>query len=376
MASTPFSIDRWLVALGLGGVVQRGSLHLDDAARVDHHAALRADLTILVEPRSSEALGALVVAWGDRPALAVWQVATPHQRVVFGPASRLGDHVDADAWIVGHALVDRGAGWEARVLAGRRVLVTRPQEQSDGLVRDLTELGADVVAIPMVRITPPADPGPLHGALGDLARYGWVAFTSANGVARTFEVLASLGRDARSFGGVRIVAIGPATAARLTDFGVRADVVPAEYRGERVAEAILADIDTQGVARDAARVLVPRAEVAREALPLLLRDGGVRVDVVSAYRNEGASPEGARELARLVEARALDVATFTSPSTFEHAVEVVGVEALRGIELAAIGPITADAIRARGLEPSVVARDYTTAGLVHALVESVQARRD
>jgi uroporphyrinogen III methyltransferase/synthase len=169
-------------------------------------------------------------------------------------------------------------------------------------------------------------------------------------------------------GGVQVAAIGPATSAALRARGVRADVVPSEYRGEAVAEAM------REHARDlrGKRVLITRAEVAREVLPHMLREAGASVDVVPAYRTLPAPPERFAAIRELLVRRAIDIVAFTSSSTVERLVEGLGDDAsalLSQTQVAAIGPITADTAARLGLPAQVVAREYTAAGLVRALIE-------
>ena len=186
-----------------------------------------------------------------------------------------------------------------------------------------------------------------------------------NGVQAVFDVLAELGRDSRAFGACRIAAIGPKTADALAARGLRADAVPSEYRGEEVAEAMLAREPLQGK-----RVLLARAELAREALPERLRALGAELDVVAAYRTVRAEAAQLNDVADKLRRGLVDVVTFTSSSTAEHLVAGLGDEAvplLRGVVRAAIGPITADTLTRLGVPAQVVASEYTAAGLLAAL---------
>ena len=151
-------------------------------------------------------------------------------------------------------------------LSGKRVLITRPRDQAEELCRQLESLGARPVLFPTIQIAPPADPAPLDRAIASLAGYQWVIFTSANGVRAFWERLAAAGRDSRVFGpGIRVAAIGPATARALEDRGVQPQFIPEEY----VAEAIAAGIGNVS----GQRILLPRADIARKALAEALRGG-------------------------------------------------------------------------------------------------------
>jgi uroporphyrinogen III methyltransferase/synthase len=221
-------------------------------------------------------------------------------------------------------------------------------------------------------------PAPDASLLRDAARhashYDWVVFTSVNGVRAFFDALDAEGLDARAFGHARVSAIGPATSAALSVRGIRADLMPAEYRGEAVAEAIL----ERSGNTPPRRVLLPRAEVARDALPKILQAAGAKVDVVAAYRTEAALPAAFDAVRERLRARALDVITFTSPSTVERLVAGLGEDALPLLStpcIAAIGPITADAVRALGLSAQVIASEYTAEGLIDALIHHFAKKR-
>lgn len=253
-------------------------------------------------------------------------------------------------------------------LAGRRIAVTRPSE--DPRLRALLEAqGAEVLECPVIRIVEPADYGPLDSALRGLDRYGWVVFTSRNGVAAVIRRLADLGLSLAALRDRRLAVIGPGTAETLSEHGLGADVSPVEFRAEALVDA-LAPHELRG-----ARMLLPRAAVARDVLPHGLRALGALVDVVPAYRTESAgSSARVTELLAAARGRRLDAVTFTSPSTVRQFVDLTGPEALRALEgvlVACIGPVTADAARASGLRVGAVAATYTLAGLVGAVCEAL-----
>jgi uroporphyrinogen-III synthase len=266
----------------------------------------------------------------------------PVDDVVPGPAA------DADRRALDR-LVD---GSQARPLLGLTVVVTRAVEQAAALSRPLRRLGARVLDLPTIRIDPPADGGAgLRAALGDVSAYDWLVVTSVNGARAVLGEVP----DARRLAGVRLAAIGPATAGVLSGAHLPADLIPPRY----VAESLL-EVFPSGPGR----VLLARAAVARDTLPRGLEALGWQVDVVEAYRTRPATPpeDVVAALARA------DVACFTAPSTFERFCEVVGADRLPP-HLACIGPVTADALRRAGREPAVEAAVHTMAGLVDALVD-------
>ncbi|HEX4448693.1 MAG TPA: uroporphyrinogen-III synthase [Polyangiaceae bacterium] len=315
---------------------------------------------------------------GTRVTLVVG-AASASQRVVVLPleevVSRAAVLAPASDLLVVAGEPDEALRWaERRPLFGRRILVTRALEQAGSTAALLRDAGAEPVVVPTIEIRPPADASPLAGALVALraGAYHWVAFTSPNGVDRTWEALAAMGADTRAFGAARVAAIGPATARAVERHGLRPDVVAKEFRGERLAEAMLSAIgaDRQG---EAPRVLLPRAAKARDVLPEILRAAGCTVDVVPAYETH---PPPAGPVNRLIEdltGRRLDAATFTSSSTVDNFCDLLGsraAELLGKTKVASIGPITTASAERRGLRVDVTAREYTMAGLIDALIES------
>ncbi|MBQ1808087.1 MAG: uroporphyrinogen-III synthase, partial [Selenomonas sp.] len=168
-------------------------------------------------------------------------------------------------------------------------------------------------------------------------------------------------KDARALGYAKIAAIGSATAAELKKYGLVADVVPGEYRAEGIIEAM------KGKLPPHAKILLPRAEEAREILPEKLREMGAEVDVVSAYRTVCAAADGEALTSELNEGR-IDMVTFTSSSTVKNLVNIIGsADLLNGVKTACIGPVTADTAKSLGIEPDIIAKEYTIDGLVEAI---------
>jgi uroporphyrinogen III methyltransferase/synthase len=244
------------------------------------------------------------------------------------------------------------------------VVVTRAREQADPLARALRERGARVIEAPAIALGPPRSWGPADRAIRRLARYRYVIFTSANGVARFFARLAEIGADVRALAGADVIAIGPATAAALAVRGLVAAAVPEEYR----AEAIVALLRRRPLAR--VRVLIPRAAVARDLLARELRRRGARVDVVPVYRTR-PSPEGVTEVSEALRRGGIDLLTFTSSSTVEQFARKFRAAGdgrrLRAVPAAAIGPITAATARRHGFRVAVMPRAYTIPALAEAI---------
>ena len=266
------------------------------------------------------------------------------------------------------ALRESRLDWfERRPLFGRSIVITRARAQAGELSKRLEQFGAEVVEFPTIEIMPPDDFGPLDGAISELDSFDWLVFTSVNGVDAFVERLRHHGLDLRAVPrGARIAAIGPATAGRIRDLGLRVDVVPREYR----AEALLEEVAGESLAEK--RVLIPRAKVAREVLPQQLREAGADVVVPPAYESRPSS-EGRDEVARRLEHGEVDCVTFTASSTVENFVWAFGedeaVRLLTDARVACIGPITADTARKHGLRVDTEAREYTIPGLVEAVLD-------
>jgi len=242
-------------------------------------------------------------------------------------------------------------------LAGKRILVTRPRVQAAELCDKLAAQGATPIVFPTIEIAPLDDYTALDRAIRHLAQYQWIIFTSVNGVKAFWERLDAVGAGLMPT--LRVAAIGPATASALQAHDVTVTLIPDEYVAEAIIESIGA---VQGQ-----RILLPRADIAREALAVELRQRGAIVDEIAAYRTLPAQPDtnGLPELQRGV-----DVITFTSSSTVRNFVALAGEGAISPDTIVAcIGPITANTARELGLRVDVVATEYTMAGLVAALVK-------
>jgi len=277
-----------------------------------------------------------------------------------------------------------------QALAGKYTLVTRTRDQAGALSEQLVAAGAIPVELPVIRIVPPPDWQPLDQALRTYATYDWLIFTSANGIKMALERLQTLGLEPQVLSQVRIATIGPATAAALESYGLSATLVPEEYIAEGVAEALRHEAARRNATLAGQRILLARAAEARQVLVTELEQAGAQVDVVAAYQTlpVAQDDERGREVIALLRRQSLDVITFTSSSTVQHfmhwlsqtAPDIALLLAYPGSRdarplIACIGPITAATARSYGLEVRVEAREFTTAGLVKALIDYEEARR-
>jgi uroporphyrinogen III methyltransferase/synthase len=332
--------------------------------------------------RLQEISAGLIVAGRERdtPVACVRWGTVPEQQTVTGTLEDIASRV-AEAGlkppaiiVVGEVVALREAGldwYERRPLFGRRVVVTRARAQAGELSSELERLGAEVHEFPTIEISPPEDFGPLDAAIRELDSFGLIVFTSVNGVEAFLGRMRHHGLDIRAVPrDAKVAAIGPATAERIREAGLRADVVPDEYRAEALIEALAAD------SLAGQRVLIPRAKVAREILPEKLREAGAEVVVPPAYESV-PSTEGQEELSLRLQTRQIDCVTFTASSTVENFVGAFGAEEaarlLAETRVACIGPITADTARKRGLRVDAEAREYTIPGLIEAVTDLLAA---
>lgn len=253
-------------------------------------------------------------------------------------------------------------------LSGLRVVVTRPLDQAEEFSAALEAAGARVILLPAIEIAPTADPTGLDRALKKLVCYDWLVLTSVNGVAAVWERFASLGIPGVP-PGVKVATIGPKTSAALLERGIEPDFVPDEY----VAEAILPGLgDLRG-----RWVLLPRADLARPDLAHAISASDGVAHEIAAYRTVPAAPDP--EGLRALEA-GVDVITFTSSSTVRNFVAMIqnagfDLNHLPGNPIfACIGPITAKTAEDLGLQVAVLAQEYTTEGLLRALVNYFRER--
>jgi len=250
-------------------------------------------------------------------------------------------------------------------LAGRRIVVTRAQKQTERLSGLLQEFGADVIEVPIIEIHAPDSYEALDTALQNIIQYDWLVLTSVNGVEALFTRLQPLGLSVDSLQHLKIAAIGPATEERIQDHGLVVDVVPPRYVAEEVVRALRRLVKGE-------KVLLVRAKVARDVIPDELRHAGAQVDVAEAYQS--VIPDDAKtRMSRAFSANRLpDAITFTSSSTVKNFFSVMlGTDIpskLSQVKFASIGPVTSDTLREYGLPVHVEADEYTMEGLAQALV--------
>lgn len=307
------------------------------------------------------------------PAAAVQWGTTAAQKTVVATLSTLAarcraEKIDAPAIIVVGESVNlrQHLHWfEKLPLFGRRIVVTRSRATNANFARDLRALGADVIEFPTIETARLTNYTVLDEAIDNIDRFDWIIFTSATGVDSFVARLKALRRDIRTIGRASLCAIGPATALRLEQYAMQVAAVPREYRAEAIIPAIGAD-RIRG-----ARILIPRAQIAREVLPeMLCENGAAEVLVAPAYRT--IKPRGAavERMRSLIKENQIDLVTFTSSSTVSNFCELVGKT--RRPKAGVIGPITAETARKRGFDVAVCPERFTIPALVEAIRDHFQ----
>ncbi len=325
-------------------------------------AGLDGTLVCYAGARQSGAMAHALLTNGRSPeesAALIYDGTTAAQETIVGTLGTIAQRArPKPAMLVIGAVVglrDHLRWFDDRPLFGRRIVVTRSREQA------------------AVRIAPPEDIPALDRACADAATYDWIVFTSANAVDYFMQRVLANG-DIRDLKGVRLCAIGPSTAERVSRYGVRIDLTPDEARSEAVIDALRAAGSLKGT-----RLMLPRADIAREVLADQLRDAGAEVSEVVAYRTLlGGERDGDQDIYRMLLDRQIDAITFTSASTVKNFARIFGEEQaadlLRTTAVASIGPVTAEAAQQLGIATTVMPQRYTIPDLVDALVEHFRSR--
>lgn len=318
---------------------------------------------LLARGRAPETPVALI-RWGTRPDQEVLvgtlaDIAAKARKCAFKPPAItvIGDVVN---------LREKLRWFDNLPLFGRGILVTRASDQAGEFSRLLTAQGARVFECPTISIVPPDEFTGLDNAVRSLEKFDWIIFTSYNAVKYFFRRLHSLKLDSRALSNCQVCSVGPKTAAALACYGIRADLLPTDYKAEGVVEAF-SSLDVDGK-----RALYPRADRARDVIPSGLKLLGMEVEAPVAYCN--AIPEELqRDILEALEEKKVHCATFTSSSTIENLAAIVGenrlLHLLDGVAIAAIGPITARSCRELGLKVDIEPAEYTIDALTEAIMK-------
>lgn len=327
-----------------------------------------------------------VVRWGTRP----------DQRTVVGTLKNIAGILKEReikppaVMVVGEVvkLRDSLKWYEKKPMFGHRILVTR--EHLEGF-EPLEELGAEIIEFPTIEIVPPKNYEGLDSAIDVIETYNWLIFTSRNGVKYFLRRFFENERDIRDLKGIKICAIGKRTAKEIKRYGLKVDLIPENFHAEGLIDAI---IKMQTKKRKSAirsasggrkskilkgiRFLLPRAEVAREILPDTVRELGGEIDVPVVYRTIRPESHGKR-LKRFLKEGKISIATFTSAATFNNFREMITEDVkklLKGVSIAAIGPVTAKAIRKAGLHVDIVPKEATIDSMVKEIIKWAEGPKD
>ena len=299
------------------------------------------------------------------PAMAVRWATRPDQQAISGTLGDLAEKIAGmkppATIVIGEvvALREKFNWYERLPLFGKRVAITRDLRQAAELAEPIEALGGEALLAPMIEIRGAADWAPLDDAIARLASYDWLIFTSVNGVKYFIDRLDRSAADLRSLK-AKLCAIGPATRAAVEALHLKVDKMPEEY----VAESLVKAFESEEL--NWRRILLPRAAVARDLVPIELVRRGATVDAVEAYRT--AIPDDAAARVTEMLARKPHWITFTSSSTVKNFIEAAGTGALDGVKIASIGPVTSETLREHGMRVDAEAQPHTIPGLVQAIL--------
>ncbi len=311
---------------------------------------------------------AAVIEWGTFPEQ---RVVVGTLRDIFVKTKQAGIESPA-LTIIGEVVRLRSKlDWfHKKPLRGKTVLVTRARAQASRLVEKLEDQGAEVLEFPTIEIFPPANPQAIDREIRRISDYDWVVFTSANGADSFFGRTRRLGKDARIFSKSKIAAIGEATAASLERYGIKADLVPAEFTSAALFESLKKQNQIRGKS-----FLLARADIAPPDLKESLQKEGAQVTEIEAYRTRRPAHQK-KELLGWLHRKKIDYITFTSSSTVDNFFQSVPNELRRKIQskFVSIGPVTSATLKRYGFKPNREAKAHTIEGVVQAIANGDSGR--
>ncbi len=318
----------------------------------------------LIEHGKSPDAPAAVVRWGTRP----------DQKTVVSTLKDIAGLVTEEnirppaVMVIGDVvkLRDTLKWYEKKPLFGHRILITR-QYTND--YEPLEDLGAEIFEFPTIEIAPPESYRELDESIDKIETYNWIIFTSANGFKYFMQRLIDKNRDIRDLKGIKISAVGSTTAEKIQEYGLKVDMVPEEFNAEGLIKVFTQQSTVNSL--KGIKILLPRAEVAREVFPEKARELGGEIDTPAAYRAIKPEKHGKR-LKRFLKEGRISVATFTSAATFNNFVDIMGEDAteiLKDVTIAVIGPVTAKAIEKAGLTVSIMPKEATIKAMVDEIIQ-------
>ncbi len=322
----------------------------------------------LIENNRNPETPVAVIRWGTRP----------DQTTIVGNLRNIPDLVKEKdikppaVMVVGDVvkLREHLKWYEKKPLFGQRILVTR---EHSGEFELLEELGAEIIEFPTIEIVPPITWDDLDKSIDKIETYNWLIFTSANSVKFFFKRFFERDKDIRELKGIKICAVGSKTALEVKKYGMKVDLVPEEFNAEGLVEAFLKEHRAQNTEHrlKGLKILLPRAEVAREIFPEKVKEMGGEIDIATAYRAVTPEIHGKR-LKRFLKEGKISIATFTSAATFNNFMSIMDHDAhelLRGVAIAVIGPVTARAVEKAGLKVSIMPEQATIEAMAQEIIE-------
>jgi uroporphyrinogen III methyltransferase/synthase len=310
----------------------------------------------------------------DTPVAVIRWGTMPEQQTVVGTLSNIVERIK-EAKLTAPAITLVGEvvrlreqlNWfEKRPLFGKRIVVTRSRAQASEFIERLEALGAEAVEMPTIRIADPEDFAPLDAAIDDIESFDWVVLTSVNAVGRFIDRLLARGKDIRDLKGIKICAIGSATADEVRKYKMRVDLIPAKYVAESILEALQKTEEIKGRS-----FLLPRADIARSLLPDEIKKLGGEAVEVDVYRTVLEEAADQHVIERLLSGN-IDLVTFTSSSTARNFAQLLGPDRLDQIKtksrFASIGPITTQTAKELGIPIHIEAEQHDIPGLVEAIL--------
>lgn len=325
---------------------------------------LKVNMLKLIKAGKSPSTPVAVTTWGTYP----------KQRTLTGNISNIADLVKDHKEITSPGIVVVGEvvnlreiiNWyELKPLFGKTIVVTRPKGQSQKFIELLEQKGAQVIPYPTIEIKPPSSYQALDKAIENISEYDWLIFTSVNGVWSFFKRLNELNKDIRQLYRAKIAAIGEITAREVEKFGIKVDIVPQDFKAEGLIKIFKKE------SMSGARVLIPRAKVARDVLPDNLVKVGAKVDVVTTYITKTAGKVKTKNIVNLLKKGEIDLITFTSSSTAKNFFNLIpNLDHYKKRPLiASIGPITAKTVKESGYKSKIIAKTYTVDHLADEIVD-------
>ncbi|MEM7008364.1 MAG: uroporphyrinogen-III C-methyltransferase [Thermodesulfobacteriota bacterium] len=319
---------------------------------------LKKNMTELIKAGKDPKTPAAVITWGTYPKQ---RTLTGTIENIYHLTNKRQDITSPAVIVVGEVVKLREIiNWyESKPLFGKNIVVTRPLEQSDELINELSSQGANVIHFPTIEIAPPRSYKSLDRAIKTISDYDWIIFTSVNGVKSFFNRLRELNKDIRSLHKAKIAAIGSATCEEINQLGLNVDIIPDEFK----AEGLISKLNKKNLKNS--RVLIPRAKVARDVLPENLKSLGAKVDVVTAYITKKPPAKGLKQINRLLSDNKIDLISFTSSSTAKNFFELIPnfKQTPSKPLIASIGPITAKTVKEYGYKSQIIPKKYTALDL-------------